>query len=260
MEKKWIRDRRLFATYVIIYLLFAFCFVSSTVLGTEAPEFMSVVVEVEAPIVNGDLAGARQHSQKMAFEKALAEVLSATLTESEKAMRLKAADHYIKSFRVLDERTEGKILKLRYRCEVMVESQQTSSSAISDTPTPMGSQNAEKTKYEIIWASPSTAMSSVEVMKFVESAIGSPPQGLRMMRSGMIMTLPNSEPPESIQAKLSRYLGSKGTVKILPANPLDEAPSIAETPNVLQPPSKEWMEPNPESVPFEDFASPDSPQ
>ena len=86
MEKKWF----------CYFGLCALIILSSSVVGA-APEVKPVKVDIEVPIVGGDLAGARQSSQSLAFREALKQVLPSAMPEEEKEKKLSGATQYIKS-------------------------------------------------------------------------------------------------------------------------------------------------------------------
>lgn len=185
-------------------VLFAF-----SLTGQTSDELQSVVVDVQVSIKNKNLAEARQQAQKSAFEKAVDQILPTTIDGVDRGIKLKQAAQYVKSFQVLEQKEEGPLLKVKYRCDVNV------TAAVGQTPSPTELAQSEEQEFEIVWMPDQTQLNVSEVLKFVKEKMGLKVISFRVRRGSIRLSLPVQESAEKIQEQLTGFVGSKGLVKVL---------------------------------------------
>lgn len=264
MEKKWLRDYRLFALGILIFSNFG---VFAQNIELKPSQDVWVGVDVEVPIVDGNVPKAKEQSQKVAFEKALNQVLPQTMDSQERAARLKNAGQAIKSFRVTEEKREENTLRLHYECEVVRTALTDNSSAASpvagspttdvaasnaasDISVGVGSLDAPQS-FEISW-NPSQAFSSADFYDRLEKGLGLKIQSFRFNRGGVLIKVKPERLSDDLTGQLVQIVAGRGTVKKLetpmafPAAPLP-LPAEPEAVPMTLPQSDEMILPLPEN-------------
>ncbi len=231
MEKIWLRHLGL-STFGSL----AFLFVSSAAPIHAADEIKTVIVDVEIPVKEGDLAGTKSEAEKQAFQSALDQSLSTTISPKERSLRLKNASNWIKTYRLEQEREEAGILKLRYRCEVIIPASDSRVATAEPTPaapapTPTmdgalpapqapvapssnaGSANPDQIFFfELSWRPLEVAMNSLSFLKDLEVQTGIKPKSVRMNRGSIVISV-SAQSPDIVEAQIRRLLDSKVTLK-----------------------------------------------
>lgn len=272
MEKIWIRR----FGFSVVSAALIFCV---ALRAEEKPEIKLVTVDIEMPIKGGDSADARKASQKLAFEKAIEQLLPENVDPKVRADRIKSASAYIKSFRVLDEKQEGEVLKLKYQCDVLpldlpkpedklapkaeakVEALAPgeSSSASNLNPnlaspsTPAApstsSESSEITTFEVTWKPSEFRLNSLDLMQYIPEAMKATVDSFKLGRGSLLLGLKLKTNPGEARTMLSHYLGPKVEVKLMDGHlPTTETNQDPHLPSGPPAPPQPLVAPNADSI------------
>ncbi len=215
--------------------ILAFCviFWSCAVQAQEPQSFQKVSVDVEIPILNGDVMAAREASQSQAFEKAVARVIPENFHSVTKEQRVKGAIRYIKSFRVEKERQIGETLHMTYEVEVQDSAMAPDPLAGPQTPTspvqtPTVELGPQFFQIEIVTA---RRLNAPELVDQLKQQVKLNIKTFKMTRSALILQVEESRTKENLQGVVQGVIGDRGTVSVTEASP--------------PPPKIEWVQPDP---------------
>jgi hypothetical protein len=248
MEKIWIYYFRLiaFSAFVNVSLNGDVCAQAASS-EMAKPEIKSVTVDVEMSIKDGNTADARQLSQKMAFEKAVEQLLPGNLDPKIRAEKIRSAGSYIKTFRVLEEKQEGQVLKLKYQCDLMpiLTAQPTTAPTVDASSTISSTQNG-LTQFEVSWKASEFRLNSLELMQYIADSMKTRVDSFKLGRGSLLLVLETKTSPGEARMMLSQYLGPKVNVKVAEGLPTSESavapvlpPGPPSPPQPLRPPPSE---------------------
>jgi hypothetical protein len=107
----------------------------------------------------------------------------------------------------VDEKVEGNILKVQYRCEVSV--------MVEAEPAPTTSAELTKATFEVAWLPSEVQFNTVDLLKFVNDVMQTPTSSVRMGRGNIVLTLSLKKSLEETQTQLATFVGRRGMVKII---------------------------------------------
>ncbi|MDB5038145.1 MAG: hypothetical protein JWQ35_1673 [Bacteriovoracaceae bacterium] len=226
MEKIWFHHFRL-RTFTAL----AVAVLCVTLLRGEEADVKSVIVDVETTIEDGNLAAAKQTAQKLAFEKALEQVLPSTMDSALRAQKIKKAAQSIKSFQVVEEKIDGALLRQKYKCDVIYSAEVAQSKPAEALTT-----------FEIAWLPDEVQFNAVDLLKFVSEVLGSPASSVRIGRGNVSLSIPLKKSLEETQTQLANFVGRRGLVKVIHRDE-NRAPDMIAAPFEIPSPTPVAVDP-----------------
>lgn len=202
MEKRRLCDRRLFS-FGFVSLLFGL--LAATPL--RSAEVREAVVEVEVPVEAGNVAGAVQAAQVLAFEKAVMETLPSGLTEAQKEARIKNAANYIKSFRILSQSERSGRLFSKISCEVIILAGELSSENEDQS-------FRESFALEFLWKSDQPILAT-ELKDWIESEFKGDVRTMKLQKGSLWMEIRTPIQPERVYAGLQSRFRSRADIRLI---------------------------------------------
>lgn len=197
--------------------------VSFLIQQAAAPEpSESVEVQVTVTIEEGNLTKAREVAQAEAFRQAIKKSYEEGASAEEVEAKLKKASQLVKSFRVIDEKNNGKELVSTLRVEVL-------KTGPSDVSVPVV-QESSNFVLEITWDPAIVRMNSQDIFGFLKDRLQMQPQSFRLNRGVLSIVLPASVDPQNVQQQVSAYLSDRGQVRLtersVVATPVETVPLV----------------------------------
>ncbi len=232
MEKIWFRHFGLY-TFTIISLILPLSLFAEG-------EAKSVIVDIEVPVDNNNIAEAKAVAQKQAFEKALDQVLPATMDAKERQQKIKSALQYVKTYQVIEEKSDASVLKQKYKVDIAYQPVETSPPSFT----------GEVATFEVNWLPDEIRFNTVDLLKYIQETLGTPVNSFRMGRGNMTLTVSLNRSLEETQNQIASFVGKRGLVKLIknnvdsstnqltPAIPVPAPSSTSEGPLPLLPPAK----------------------
>lgn len=221
MEKAWIH--RIGFCFVVLSITA----VASNKIRADDTALQSTVVDVEVQIQGGNVADAKQMAQKLAFEKAVDQFLPSTMDQKLRSEKIKIASSYVKSFRVVDERQEGGVLKSKIRCDLI---------GLNDSNTAASPQGQSLLRFEITWRTAATQLNSSEFLDFLKANQKLNVDSFKMGRGIFWVSLLTDRAAGDLRTQLSQFLGGLYSVRLIEnepsvqAEPVSPAPAVSDTP------------------------------
>lgn len=177
----------------------------------QAAEPKQIEVEVEVPIESGDVAGAAEKAQKAAFRKAVSIALGSRVSDEEKEEKLKSAYNYINSFQKLSQNEEGGMLKVSFRCEVVLSEGESASSARLNE----GDYFLENFAVEFNWNPGSKAVLAAEIKQVAEEDLRSKVDVMKLQHGGLWVEMRSRMSPERVFIGLQRRFGKNSEMRLV---------------------------------------------
>jgi hypothetical protein len=239
MEKIRFHHFRLFTSAAISALLLI------TAVAEESA-VQSVMVDIESPIEGENIAKARENSRNLAFEKAVDQALPATTDQTRRAELVKKASSFVKGFRIVEEKVEGNTLKLKYKVEIEVPSE----NPVVPRQEGQAIEPDQKATFEVAWLPDEVQFNAVDLLKYVSDVMATPASSVRIGRGNIVLTLQLKKSLQETQTQLASFVGRRGLVKVIHRDenrPPDILPAPVQVP--LASPSSDSAQPSQIPVP-----------